>query len=67
MNGSRAVVQQVLGAAIALVGVAMTVAALAAGGGPLAFGVVVGVLFALLGAARVWLARAQARAGRAPR
>jgi hypothetical protein len=67
VNGSRAVVQQVLGAAIALVGVAMTVAALAAGGGPLAFGVVVGVLFALLGAARVWLARAQARAGRAPR
>jgi hypothetical protein len=67
VNGSRAVVQQVLGAAIALVGVAMAVAALAAGGGPLAFGVVLGVLFALLGAARVWLARAQARAGRAPR
>lgn len=59
--------QQVLGGLIALVGVAMVVAALAGGGGPLSFGVVLGVLFTLLGAARAWLARAQGRAERAPR
>jgi hypothetical protein len=35
----------------------MVVSALARGGGPLAFGVVVGVLFAVLGAARLRLAR----------
>jgi hypothetical protein len=52
---------------VALLGVAMVIAALAGGGGPLALGVVLGVLFALLGAARVWLARAQARMGRAER
>lgn len=56
--------QQLLGGLTALVGVAMAVAALSGGGGPLSVGVVLGVLFALLGAARVWLARAQARAQR---
>jgi hypothetical protein len=35
----------------------MVVSTVARGGGPLALGVVVGVLFAALGAARVWLAR----------
>lgn len=38
------------------IGVTMVVSALAAGGGPLALGVVVGALFALLGVARLWLA-----------
>ncbi|HEX2070179.1 MAG TPA: hypothetical protein VHF90_00850 [Thermoleophilaceae bacterium] len=67
MNGSGTVVPQALGVLVALVGVAMVVSALTRGGGPLALGVVLGVLFALLGTARVWLARAQARARRAPR
>ena len=47
---------RVLGGALLLLGVAMVVATLARGGGPLALGVVVGVAFALLGAARVYLA-----------
>jgi hypothetical protein len=45
-----------LSALLLVVGVAMVVAALTRGGGPLAFGVVLGVLFAALGAARLWLA-----------
>jgi hypothetical protein len=39
-----------------VLGVAMIVIALAGGGGPLSRGVVIGVLFALLGAGRVFLA-----------
>ena len=42
--------------AVCLLGIAMTVVALARGGGPLALGVLVGVAFALLGAARLYLA-----------
>jgi multisubunit Na+/H+ antiporter MnhB subunit len=42
--------------AICLLGVAMTLTALARGGGPLALGVVVGVAFTLLGAGRLYLA-----------
>ncbi|MEA2349938.1 MAG: hypothetical protein QOG86_879 [Thermoleophilaceae bacterium] len=45
-----------LGAAICVLGVAMVVATLIRGGGPLALGVIVGVAFALLGAGRVYLA-----------
>jgi hypothetical protein len=45
-----------MGATIALLGVVMAVVALARGGGPLALGVVLGVLFAALGAGRVVLA-----------
>ena len=51
----------VMNALLVLVGLAMVVAALVRGGGPLALGVVVGVLFALLGAGRLWLARPAAR------
>jgi hypothetical protein len=40
-----------------LVGIAMVASALARGGGVLALGVVLGTLFAVLGAARLWLAR----------
>jgi hypothetical protein len=47
---------RLLGCLIAILGVAMVVATLARGGGPLALGVVLGVLFAVLGAARVYLA-----------
>ena len=46
-----------LGAAIFVLGVAMVVSTLIRGGGPLALGVVLGTAFALLGAARVYLAR----------
>jgi hypothetical protein len=45
-----------MGVAILLLGVAMVVATIARGGGPLALGVVVGVAFALLGAGRLVLA-----------
>ena len=38
-------------------GLAMVVTAVARGGGPLATGVVLGLLFAGAGAARLWLAR----------
>jgi hypothetical protein len=48
---------RVLNALLVLVGLALVVTALARGGGALAVGVVVGVLFALLGAGRLWLAR----------
>jgi multisubunit Na+/H+ antiporter MnhB subunit len=48
---------RVLSALILLVGLAMIVSALARGGGALALGVVLGVMLALLGAGRLWLAR----------
>ncbi len=59
MRDAYAVSQRVLGGLVCAVGVAMVVSTLARGGGPLALGVIVGVLFAALGAARLWLARAQ--------
>ena len=46
-----------------LVGIAMVVSALARGGGALALGVVLGVLLALLGAGRLYLALARGDAG----
>lgn len=49
--GSRA-----LGVVLFVVGLAMIASTLARGGGPLALGVVLGSLFAVLGAARVWIA-----------
>jgi hypothetical protein len=55
-----------LGGVLCILGLAMVVATLVRGGGPLALGVVVGVAFALLGAARVFLAsRTGAPRGRA--
>ena len=51
---------RVLSAALVLVGVAMVVSALARGGGPVAYGVVLGAMLALVGAARLWLARGRA-------
>ena len=47
----------VLSSVLLAVGLAMIVVALAAGGGPLAKGVVLGALFALAGAGRLWVAR----------
>ena len=51
---------RVLNALLVLVGLALIVATLARGGGALALGLVVGVLLALLGAGRLWLARPRA-------
>jgi hypothetical protein len=48
---------RVLSVLLVLLGIAMVVSALARGGGALAFGVVLGTAFALLGAGRLWLAR----------
>jgi hypothetical protein len=47
---------QVLSTAMLVLGLAMIVVAVAAGGGVLARGVVVGVLFVLAGAGRLWVA-----------
>jgi hypothetical protein len=48
---------RLLSAALFLIGVAMIVSALARGGGVLAVGVVLGTMLAVVGAARLWLAR----------
>lgn len=47
---------RLMAALVALLGVAMVVTTLARGGGPLALGVVLGTLFAVLGAGRLYLA-----------
>jgi hypothetical protein len=47
---------RLLGTLLALLGVVMVATTLARGGGPLAIGVVVGVLFTVLGVARLYLA-----------
>jgi hypothetical protein len=47
---------RVVGAIICLLGIVIVVVTLARGGGPLALGVVVGVVFAVLGALRVVIA-----------
>jgi hypothetical protein len=44
-----------------LLGLAIVVSAIVRGGGPLALGVVLGVMLALLGAGRLWLARGRER------
>ena len=44
---------------IVLIGVALLISTLARGGGPLAIGVVLGVLFVLAGAGRLYLARGE--------
>jgi drug/metabolite transporter (DMT)-like permease len=54
-----------LGSVLAVIGVIMVVRTVAGGGGPLALGVVVGVLLAVLGAARVFLATRRPRGGSA--
>jgi hypothetical protein len=56
----------VIGSITCLIGIALVVTTLARGGGPSAVGIVVGVLFAFLGAGRVFLAtRSRPRSGRA--
>jgi hypothetical protein len=48
---------RLLSAALVAIGIAMVVVTVANGGGPVAVGVVFGVLLALVGAGRLWLAR----------
>ena len=48
---------KVLGVLLMLIGIVMVVSTVARGGGVLALGVVLGVLFVLLGAARLRLAQ----------
>ena len=48
---------RLLSVALLAVGVAMVASTLAHGGGPLALGVLLGVMLTLVGAARLWLAR----------
>ncbi len=48
---------RLLSAALLLVGVAMVASTIARGGGALAVGVLLGTMLALIGAARLWLAR----------
>jgi hypothetical protein len=48
---------RVLSVLMVLVGLALVVSTLARGGGPLAVGLVVGVLFCGVGAGRIWLER----------
>jgi hypothetical protein len=47
---------RILSTALLVLGVAMIVVALAGGGGPLAKGVLLGLLFAAAGAGRLWVA-----------
>jgi hypothetical protein len=48
---------RLLSAALLVVGVAMVGSTIARGGGPLALGVILGIMLALLGAGRFWLTR----------
>ena len=48
---------RLLGAALLLVGVAMVASTIARGGGALAVGVLLGIMLAVVGGARLWLAR----------
>ena len=59
MQRAYAASTRVLSALMLVLGVAMVVSALGRGGGPLALGVVLGAMFALIGAGRLWLARAE--------
>lgn len=50
---------RVLSSLMVLVGVGLVVSTLVRGGGPLAVGLVVGVLFCGVGAGRLWLERGE--------
>jgi hypothetical protein len=47
---------RILSTALLVLGLAMIVVTVAAGGGPLATGVLIGLLFAAAGAGRLWVA-----------
>ncbi len=48
---------RLLSGALLLVGVAMIASTIARGGGPLAVGILLGLMLVVVGAARLWLAR----------
>jgi hypothetical protein len=48
---------RLLSAALLVVGVAMVASTIARGGGALAVGVILGTMLAVIGAARLWIAR----------
>ena len=48
---------RILSGLMVLIGLAMIISAVARGGGPLAYGVVLGILFVAVGAGRLWLSR----------
>jgi hypothetical protein len=48
---------RILSGLMVLVGLAMIVSAVARGGGPLAYGVILGILFIAVGAGRLWTER----------
>jgi hypothetical protein len=50
---------RVLSGLMVLIGLALVVSTLVRGGGPLAVGLVVGVLFCVVGAGRIWLERGE--------
>ncbi len=56
-RGRLTVVARVLSALLVIIGVAMLVTTIARGGGPLANGILLGVLFCALGAGRLLLSR----------
>jgi hypothetical protein len=53
-------VSMAFGVVMVLLGVAIVVRTLSAGGGATAFGILLGVLFVAAGLGRVWLARSRA-------
>jgi hypothetical protein len=57
VKGAYLASTRVLSGLLIAVGIVMVVSAVVRGGGALAFGVVLGTSFALLGAGRLWLAR----------
>ena len=63
MERAYVATSRVLSATLALVGLALVVTTLARGGGPLALGVILGVLLTVLGVARLWLAGPLSRRG----
>ena len=48
---------RILSGLMVLIGLAMIVSAVARGGGPLAYGVILGILFIAVGAGRLWTER----------
>ena len=48
---------RILSGLMVLIGLAMIISAVAHGGGPLAYGIVLGILFVAVGAGRLWVSR----------
>lgn len=57
MNRAYTASTRVMSVVLFALGIAMVVVTLAQGGGPLALGVILGVMLAALGAGRLWLGR----------